>query len=145
MGVPAMVTASFMQLAAAVFIAHPSNRSVITLATPVCCCSSMSSSKAKSSKSKSKRAASPSPGGASRSSGYLLTCDPPMKQFIIHLNDQKIADKKFIIEDLDATHLLIKGEVRDEITKKVEEWMDEVSEGYLCYVLHKMLFVHASV
>eukprot|EP00584_Thalassiosira_punctigera_P009550 CAMPEP_0172544196 /NCGR_PEP_ID=MMETSP1067-20121228/14400_1 /TAXON_ID=265564 ORGANISM="Thalassiosira punctigera, Strain Tpunct2005C2" /NCGR_SAMPLE_ID=MMETSP1067 /ASSEMBLY_ACC=CAM_ASM_000444 /LENGTH=64 /DNA_ID=CAMNT_0013330719 /DNA_START=266 /DNA_END=460 /DNA_ORIENTATION=- len=48
-----------------------------------------------------------------------------MKQFIIHLNDQKIVDKKFIIEDLDATHLLIKGEVRDEITRKVEEWMDE--------------------
>jgi len=31
-----------------------------------------------------------------------------MKQFIIHLNDQKIADKKFILEDLDANHLLIK-------------------------------------
>eukprot|EP00970_Alexandrium_tamarense_P014051 scaffold3855_cov199-Alexandrium_tamarense.AAC.5 len=60
-----------------------------------------------------------------RSSGYLLTCDPPMKQFIIHLNDVKIADKKFIIEDLDATHLLIKGEVRDEIKRKVEAWMDE--------------------
>jgi len=48
-----------------------------------------------------------------------------MKQFIINLNDQKIADKKFIIEDLDATHLLIRGEVRDEINRKVEEWMDE--------------------
>ena len=49
-----------------------------------------------------------------------------MKQFIIHLNDQKIADKKFIIEDLDARHLLIKGEVRDEIERKVSDWMDEV-------------------
>lgn len=49
-----------------------------------------------------------------------------MKQFIIHLNDKKSADKKFILEDLDATHLLIKGEVRDEITRKVDEWMDEV-------------------
>ena len=48
-----------------------------------------------------------------------------MKQFIIHLNDAKIADKKFIIEDLDATRLLIKGEVRDEIKRKVEAWMDE--------------------
>jgi DNA helicase TIP49 (TBP-interacting protein) len=59
------------------------------------------------------------------SSGFLLTCDPPAKQFILHLNDTKIADKKFILEDLDATHLLIKGEVREEITRKVEEWMDE--------------------
>lgn len=65
--------------------------------------------------------------GVTSSSGYLLTCDPPMKQFIIHLNDKKSADKKFILEDLDATHLLIKGDVRDEITRKVDEWMDEVS------------------
>ena len=49
-----------------------------------------------------------------------------MKQFILHLNDKKSADKKFILEDLDATHLLIKGDVRDEITRKVDEWMDEV-------------------
>jgi len=76
----------------------------------------MSSSKTKASKSKSKSSASPS---------CLLTCDAPMKQFIIHLNDQKIADKKFIIEDLDATHLLIRGEMKDEIMRKVEEWMDE--------------------
>jgi len=48
-----------------------------------------------------------------------------MKQFIMHLNDKKSADKKFILEDLDATHLLIKGDVRDEITRKVDEWMDE--------------------
>jgi len=48
-----------------------------------------------------------------------------MKQFIINLNDKKSADKKFILEDLDATHLLIKGDVRDEITRKVDEWMDE--------------------
>jgi DNA helicase TIP49 (TBP-interacting protein) len=68
------------------------------------------------------------------SSGYLLTCDPPAKQFILHLNDAKIADKKFILEDLDATHLLIKGEVREEITRKVEEWMDEVS-GIPCVII----------
>ncbi len=50
-----------------------------------------------------------------------------MKQFIIHLNDQKITDKKFILEDLDGTHLLIRGEARDEISRKVDEWMDMVS------------------
>jgi len=48
----------------------------------------------------------------------------------MHLNDKKSADKKFILEDLDATHLLIKGDVRDEITRKVDEWMDEVSTKY---------------
>mmetsp|Transcript_18248 Transcript_18248/g.35480 ORF Transcript_18248/g.35480 Transcript_18248/m.35480 type:complete len:109 (+) Transcript_18248:232-558(+) len=91
------------------------------------------SSKPKQTKSKSKKSTSADTtsstsvkgGNALRPSGFLLTCDPPMKQFIIHLNDAKIADKKFIIEDLDATHLLIKGEARDEITMKAEEWMDE--------------------
>jgi TFIIH basal transcription factor complex TTD-A subunit len=72
--------------------------------------------------------------GVTTASGLLLTCDPPMKQFIMHLNDKKSADKKFIIEDVDATHLLIKGEVRDEISRKVDEWMDEVRSGTLIFV-----------
>ena len=75
------------------------------------------------------------------SSGYLLTCDPPMKQFIMHLNDKKSADKKFILEDLDATHLLIKGEVRDEITRKVDEWMDEVRR-FCFHVSNCYLLIH---
>ncbi|KAL3793620.1 hypothetical protein ACHAWO_001669 [Cyclotella atomus] len=84
--------------------------------------SSAASSKKKSAASSASVSTTSSSG---LSSGFLLTCDPPAKQFILHLNDTKIADKKFIIEDLDATHLLIKGEVREEITRKVEEWMDE--------------------
>ena len=58
------------------------------------------------------------------SAGYLLTCDPSAKQFIKHLNETKRVDKKFIVEDLDATHLLIKGDAREEVLSKVEEWMD---------------------
>jgi len=57
---------------------------------------------------------------------YSISFSLPVKQFIIHLNDKKVADKKFIIEDLDSRHLLIKGEVKDEIERKVAEWMDEV-------------------
>lgn len=34
-------------------------------------------------------------------------------------------DKQFILEDLDATHLLITGKARAEIMEKVEAWMDE--------------------
>mmetsp|Transcript_21519 Transcript_21519/g.30142 ORF Transcript_21519/g.30142 Transcript_21519/m.30142 type:complete len:110 (+) Transcript_21519:53-382(+) len=59
------------------------------------------------------------------SSGFLLTCDPPTKQFIKHLDELKSVDKKFIIQDLDATNLLIKGKARGEIERKVEQWMDE--------------------
>ena len=59
------------------------------------------------------------------SAGYLLTCDPPAKQFIKHLNETKRADKRFIVEDLDATHLLIKESAKEEVLRKVEAWMDE--------------------
>ena len=60
------------------------------------------------------------------SSGYLITCDIPTKQFIVHMNDTKPVDKKFIIKDLDATHLLVQHKAKAEITRKVDEWMDEV-------------------
>lgn len=59
------------------------------------------------------------------SAGYLISCDVPTKQYIQYLNQLKPVDKKFILQDLDATHLLVKAKARDEITKKVNEWMDE--------------------
>jgi TFIIH basal transcription factor complex TTD-A subunit len=62
--------------------------------------------------------------GVLPSAGYLLTCDPATKQFIRHLDEMKTAEKKFIIEDLDSTHLLVKEKAKDEILRKVEEWMD---------------------
>eukprot|EP00934_Nitzschia_sp_Nitz4_P002111 Nitzschia sp. Nitz4//scaffold264_size26629//20958//22908//NITZ4_008239-RA/size26629-snap-gene-0.29-mRNA-1//1//CDS//3329544812//2111//frame0 len=59
------------------------------------------------------------------SAGYLLSCDVPTKQYIQYLNELKPVDKKFILEDLDSTHLLIKKRAREEIERKVEAWMDE--------------------
>ena len=99
--------------------------------------SSKSKSKSKSrTKSASSRSAAQSNSSASAaaaaatppalpSAGFLLTCDPPTKQFIRHLNETKSVDQKFIIEDLDATHLLVEGKAKGEILRKVEEWLDE--------------------
>lgn len=72
---------------------------------------------------------------ALRSAGFLLTCDPPTKQFIKSLDDLKSKDKKFVIEDLDETHLLVEEKARDEILQKVEDWMNEVSLFSL-FLLH---------
>jgi hypothetical protein len=60
------------------------------------------------------------------SSGFLLKCDIPTKMFIQNLDDLKTVDKKFIIQNLDSYHLLVKHSAREEIERKVEEWMDEV-------------------
>ena len=83
----------------------------------------------KSSAGESASGASVSSGTSTKSdlpsAGYLLTCDPPAKQFIKHLNETKRTDKRFIVEDLDATHLLIKESAKEEVLRKVEAWMDE--------------------
>jgi TFIIH basal transcription factor complex TTD-A subunit len=56
--------------------------------------------------------------------GYLISCDVPLKQFIQYLNELKPVDKRFILQDLDATHLLIQSKAKEEIMKRVEEWED---------------------
>ena len=58
------------------------------------------------------------------SAGYLITCDVPTKQFIQHLDSLKQPDKRFIIEDLDATHLLVHHKAREEIMREVEAWQN---------------------
>mmetsp|Transcript_17397 Transcript_17397/g.23988 ORF Transcript_17397/g.23988 Transcript_17397/m.23988 type:complete len:115 (-) Transcript_17397:66-410(-) len=86
---------------------------------------SRSKSKQRQHSSPKKSTAKNAPTTTLPSSGFLVTCDPPVKQFIKCMNDEKSVDKKFIIEDLDATHLLIEGKARKEILRKVEEWMDD--------------------
>jgi hypothetical protein len=58
---------------------------------------------------------------------YLISCDIPTKQYILYLNEQIMGgpDKKFIIQDLDATHVLIKPSARAEIERKLDLWLDE--------------------
>jgi len=80
--------------------------------------SSSKSTKTSSTNSTAKATALPS-------AGYLLTCDAPTKQYIKSVNESKTNDKRFIIEDLDPTHLLVKEKAREEILRKVEEWMDK--------------------
>ena len=85
----------------------------------------------KTNSSRSSSSKEPTVGGIGNdvpaSAGYLISCDVPTKQYIQHLNDVKTKDKQFIIEDLDAEHLLVKAKARVEIEAEVERWMDDVS------------------
>mmetsp|Transcript_26907 Transcript_26907/g.39810 ORF Transcript_26907/g.39810 Transcript_26907/m.39810 type:complete len:110 (-) Transcript_26907:482-811(-) len=56
--------------------------------------------------------------------GYLLECDPPVKQFVMYNDSTRHDDKKWVIQDLDETHLLVNRKYKEEIMRKVEEWMD---------------------
>lgn len=57
--------------------------------------------------------------------GHMICCDVPTKQYILFLNELRPIEKRFVLDDLDATHLLVKAKSRAEIERKVEAWMDE--------------------
>ena len=50
-----------------------------------------------------------------------------MKQFLLHLDENIILGKKFVIEDLDETHLFVSAEIVPILQEKVWEIMDNNS------------------
>lgn len=59
--------------------------------------------------------------------GVLVECDPAMKEFLIHLDDTKELGRKFIIQDLDETHLFIASDIIDTLLNRVDDLMDRLS------------------
>lgn len=53
--------------------------------------------------------------------------DPAMKQFLLYLDETSALGKKFIIQDLDDTHVFILAEVVHILQEKVGELMDQNS------------------
>lgn len=50
-----------------------------------------------------------------------------MKQFLLHLDETLALGRKFIIEDLDETHVFISADVLNTLQAKVDDLMDQVS------------------
>ncbi|KAL3209872.1 hypothetical protein MRX96_037679 [Rhipicephalus microplus] len=59
--------------------------------------------------------------------GILVECDPAMKQFLLHLDDTNALGKKFIIQDLDETHVFITAEILETLQSKIDDIMDQIS------------------
>jgi len=59
--------------------------------------------------------------------GSFITCDPAMKQFLLHLDETLALGKKFIIQDLDETHLFVSSEIVEVIRSRVDDLMDQIS------------------
>ena len=57
--------------------------------------------------------------------GVLITCDPPMKQFILYLSQEKKEGVPFVIADLDATHLLINVDFVDKVKARIAQYVEE--------------------
>ncbi|XP_043917913.1 general transcription factor IIH subunit 5 [Protopterus annectens] len=59
--------------------------------------------------------------------GVLIECDPAMKQYLLYLDETNALGKKFIIQDLDETHLFVVAEVVQTLQDRVGELMDQNS------------------
>jgi len=59
--------------------------------------------------------------------GVLVECDPAMKQFLLHLDETSALGRKFIIQDLDETHVFISADSVELLQQKVDDLMDKIS------------------
>lgn len=50
-----------------------------------------------------------------------------MKQFLLHLDETLKLGRKFIIQDLDETHLFISADILDLLKSKIDDLMDQIS------------------
>lgn len=59
--------------------------------------------------------------------GILVACDPPMKRFLVHLDNSRALGQPFIIYDLDETHLLIDSEILPTLKDKIDSLMQALA------------------
>jgi len=59
--------------------------------------------------------------------GILIQCDSVMKQFLLHLDETNVLGKKFIIQDLDDTHLFVSSDILETLRGKIDDLMDQIS------------------
>nr|XP_034347911.1 general transcription factor IIH subunit 5 isoform X1 [Arvicanthis niloticus] len=57
--------------------------------------------------------------------GVLIECDPAMKQFLLYLDESNALGKKFIIQDIDDTHVFVIAELVNVLQERVGELMDQ--------------------
>lgn len=59
--------------------------------------------------------------------GILVECDPAMKQFLLHLDEKEVLGRRFVIQDLDETHIFISAEILPTLQDKIDGLMDKLS------------------
>lgn len=59
--------------------------------------------------------------------GILVECDPAMKQFLLHLDETEGLGRKFVIQDLDETHLFVSAEILPTLRDRIDDLMDKLS------------------
>lgn len=57
----------------------------------------------------------------------ILSSDPAMKQFLLHLDEKNALGNKFIIQDLDERHLFISSDILEVLQNRIDDLMDQIS------------------
>ena len=62
---------------------------------------------------------------------YLLitiySSDPAIKQYLLHLDDSGELGRRFVIEDLDPTHLFVQPEIVSVLETKIDEFLEKLA------------------
>ncbi|CAA7039134.1 unnamed protein product [Microthlaspi erraticum] len=59
--------------------------------------------------------------------GVFISCDIPMAQFIVNMNNGLAPSQRFIIHVLDTTHLFVQPQVEQMIRAAIAEFRDQNS------------------
>lgn len=57
----------------------------------------------------------------------MISCDPAMLQLIRHMDKTRDLGYKFIVKQLDETHIIVDRESTTSLKNKVDEFMDKLS------------------
>lgn len=59
--------------------------------------------------------------------GVLIECDAQMKQFLLHLDETNAIGCKFILQDLDSTHIFIDSGSLNRLTSEIDDLMEKIN------------------
>jgi TFIIH basal transcription factor complex TTD-A subunit len=59
--------------------------------------------------------------------GILIECDPQMRQFLLHLDETAALGFKFIITNLDDTHIFIEEKALTQLMNQIDDLMDKTN------------------
>lgn len=59
--------------------------------------------------------------------GVLVRCDPAMRQLLIYLDESRALGSKFVVKDLDETHLIVDKEIVPILEQKLDQMMESLS------------------
>jgi TFIIH basal transcription factor complex TTD-A subunit len=62
--------------------------------------------------------------------GVLITCDPAMRQLLLHLDETGDLGRKFVVRELDETHIFVDKEIIPSLEQRIDVLMDSTPDQH---------------